>query len=177
MGMSLWRYTYLGQDNSPKNHLEHLGVLTSLASGGLVNISLVEYAQHNPQQQPTPSNGSAPQSRAAPPALRVLGMRTRSFNKTGFDWLIDWYNPIVYLTVSCRSRGIKARHRNIHIRPCFTSESAPFPTMRVTTRLPLRNRKTKMTFSTMTGRKKVHITHSSACNREVFPSFESRTFL
>ena len=26
---------------------------------------------------------------AAPPARRVLGMRTRSFNKTGFDWLID----------------------------------------------------------------------------------------
>ena len=26
---------------------------------------------------------------AAPPARRVLGMRTRSFNKTGFDWLIE----------------------------------------------------------------------------------------
>ena len=35
-----------------------------------------------------PSNGSAPRSMAAPPARRFLGMRTRSFNKTGFD-LID----------------------------------------------------------------------------------------
>ena len=26
---------------------------------------------------------------AGPPARRVLGMRTHSFNKTGFDWLID----------------------------------------------------------------------------------------
>ena len=26
-------------------------------------------------------------------ARRVLGMRTRSFNKTGFDWLIDWSTP------------------------------------------------------------------------------------
>ena len=37
----------------------------------------------NSQQEPTPSNGSA-QSMAAPPARRVLRMRTRSFNKTGF---------------------------------------------------------------------------------------------
>ena len=44
----------------------------------------------NSRQEPTPSNGSLPQSMAAPPARRVLGMRTRSFNKTGFDWLIDW---------------------------------------------------------------------------------------
>ena len=44
----------------------------------------------NSQQEPTPSNGSAPQSMAAPPARHVLGMRTRSFNKTGFDWSIDW---------------------------------------------------------------------------------------
>ena len=43
----------------------------------------------NSRQEPTPSKGSAPQSMAAPPALRVLGMHTRSFNKTGFDWLID----------------------------------------------------------------------------------------
>ena len=42
----------------------------------------------NSRQQPTPSNGSLPQSMAAPPARRVLGMRTCSFNKTGFDWLI-----------------------------------------------------------------------------------------
>ena len=39
----------------------------------------------NSRQEPTPSNGSAPQSMAAPPARRVLGMSTRSFNKTGFD--------------------------------------------------------------------------------------------
>ena len=43
----------------------------------------------NSRQEPTPSNGSAPQNMAAPPARRVLGMRTRSFNKTGFHWLID----------------------------------------------------------------------------------------
>ena len=48
----------------------------------------------NSRQEPTPSNGSLPQSMAAPPARRVLGMRTRSFNKTGFDWLIDWYQEI-----------------------------------------------------------------------------------
>ena len=45
----------------------------------------------NSRQEPTPSNGSLLQSMAAPPARRVLGMRTRSFNKTGFDWLIDWW--------------------------------------------------------------------------------------
>ena len=45
----------------------------------------------NSRQEPTPSNGSAPQSMAVPPTRRVLGMRTRSFNKTGFDWLIDWH--------------------------------------------------------------------------------------
>ena len=39
----------------------------------------------NSRQEPTPSNGSAHQSMAAPQAWRVLGMRTRSFNKTGFD--------------------------------------------------------------------------------------------
>ena len=44
----------------------------------------------NSRQEPTPSNRSLPQSMAAPPARRDLGMRTRSFNKTGFDWLIDW---------------------------------------------------------------------------------------
>ena len=44
----------------------------------------------NSRQEPTPSNGSAPQSTAVPPARQILGMRTRSLNKTGFDWLIDW---------------------------------------------------------------------------------------
>ena len=48
----------------------------------------------NSRQELTPSNGSLPQSMAAPPARRVLGMRTRSFNKTGFDWLIDLVNPL-----------------------------------------------------------------------------------
>ena len=48
----------------------------------------------NSRQEPTPSNGSTPQSMAAPPARRVLGMRTRSFNKTGFDWLIDWLKSL-----------------------------------------------------------------------------------
>ena len=33
---------------------------------------------------------------SAPPARRVLGMRTRSFNKTGFDWLIDWLIDCVW---------------------------------------------------------------------------------
>ena len=50
----------------------------------------------NSRQEPTPSNGSLLQSMAAPPARRVLGMRTRSFNKTGFDWLIDWYYEVLY---------------------------------------------------------------------------------
>ena len=49
----------------------------------------------NSRQEPTQSNGSLPQSMAAPPARRVLGMRTRSFNKTGFDWLIDWLIRLV----------------------------------------------------------------------------------
>ena len=44
----------------------------------------------NSRQEPTPSNRSLPQSMAAPLARRVLGMCTCSFNKTGFDWLIDW---------------------------------------------------------------------------------------
>ena len=39
----------------------------------------------NSRQEPTRSNGSAPQSMAAPPARHVLGMRTCSSNKTGFD--------------------------------------------------------------------------------------------
>ena len=65
----------------------------------------------NSRQEPTPSNGSLLQSMAAPPARRLLGMRTRSFNKTGFDWLIDQMlitltNPtsgigILHLTKTC----------------------------------------------------------------------------
>ena len=46
-------------------------------------------SEKNSRQEPTPSYGSAPQSMAAPQARRVLGMRTRSFHKTGFDWLVD----------------------------------------------------------------------------------------
>ena len=56
----------------------------------------------NSRQEPTPSNGSLPQSMAAPPARRVLGMRTRSFNKTGFDWLIDWLETV---TISWKPTG------------------------------------------------------------------------
>ena len=45
----------------------------------------------NSRQEPTPSNGSLAQSMAAPPARRVLGMRTRSLTKLDLiDWLIDW---------------------------------------------------------------------------------------
>ena len=54
----------------------------------------------NSRQEPTPSNGSLPQSMAAPPARRVLGMRTRSFNKTGFDWLIDIYIFFHYVSIA-----------------------------------------------------------------------------
>ena len=43
----------------------------------------------NSWQEPTLFNGSAPQSMAAPPAGRVLGMRTRLFNKTGCGWVIS----------------------------------------------------------------------------------------
>ena len=50
----------------------------------------------NSRQEPTPTNGSLLQSLAAPPARCVLGMRTRSFNKTGFDWLIDWSHSGVW---------------------------------------------------------------------------------
>ena len=39
----------------------------------------------NSRQEPTLSNGGTPQSMAAPPAWHVLGMLTRSLNKTGFD--------------------------------------------------------------------------------------------
>ena len=55
----------------------------------------------NSWQEPTPSNRSLPQSMASPPARRVLWMRTRSFNKTGLDWLID-RNYIIIL-VKCRT--------------------------------------------------------------------------
>ena len=57
----------------------------------------------NSRQEPTPSNGSLPQSMAAPPARRVLGMRTRSFNKTGFDWLIDWHHMATEIWVNIGS--------------------------------------------------------------------------
>ena len=55
----------------------------------------------NSRQEPTPSNGSLLQSMAAPPARRVLGMRTRSFNKTGFDWLIAHAHKYIYMCMIC----------------------------------------------------------------------------
>ena len=60
-----------------------------LSEAGTQDRLLWRSSVKNSRQEPTPSNGSLPQSMAAPPARRVLGMRTRSFNKTGFDWLID----------------------------------------------------------------------------------------
>ena len=59
-----------------------------LSEAGTQDRVLWRSSVKNSRQEPTPSNGSAPQSMAAPPARRVLGMCTRSFNKTGFDWLI-----------------------------------------------------------------------------------------
>ena len=61
-----------------------------LSEGGTQDRVSWRSSVKNSRQEPTPSNRSAPQSMAAPPARRVLGMRTCSFNKTGFDWLIDW---------------------------------------------------------------------------------------
>ena len=61
----------------------------------------------NSRQEPTLSNGSRPQSMATPPAQRVLGMRTRSFNKTGFDWLIDWLTIPLYFVLL---RQVPAAH-------------------------------------------------------------------
>ena len=63
----------------------------------------------NSRQEPTPFNGGAPQSMAAPPTRRVLGMRTRSYNKTGFDWLIDWYNLWKYVVNRRCSMSYKNR--------------------------------------------------------------------
>ena len=56
-----------------------------LSEAGTQDRVLWRSSVKNSRQEPTPSNGSATQSIAAPPAQRVLGMRTRSFNKTGFD--------------------------------------------------------------------------------------------
>ena len=76
----------------------------------------------NSRQEPTPSNGNLLQSMAAPPARRVLGMRTRSFNKTGFDWF-DWLNILEgkFLTncsVSMSMKFISVETR-ITITPAF----------------------------------------------------------
>ena len=65
----------------------------------------------NSRQEPTPSNGSLPQSMAAPPARRVLGMRTRSFNKTGFDWLIDCWDLLAVTVVSLVIRNVSLGFR------------------------------------------------------------------
>ena len=70
----------------------------------------------NSRQEPTPFKGSLPQSMAAPPARRVLGMRTRSFNKTGFDWLID--EKCSFLLFSTRVKRIIWNQHisvNVHI--------------------------------------------------------------
>ena len=62
--------------------------VSGLSEAGTQDRLLWRSSVKNSRQEPTPSNGSLPQSMAAPPARRVLGMRTRCFNKTGFDWLI-----------------------------------------------------------------------------------------
>ena len=73
-------------DERVKQDLKVCGLSEASTQDGVSWRSSVK----NSRQEPTPSNGSAPQSMAAPQARRVLGMRTPSFNKTGFDWLIDW---------------------------------------------------------------------------------------
>ena len=70
---------------------------------------------HLCRQEPTLSNGSAPQSMAAPLARRVLGMHTRSFNKTGFDWLIAG---------SLRTEGINVWCELIVVPESFSVNSA-----------------------------------------------------
>ena len=60
-----------------------------LSEAGTQDRSSWRSSVKNSREEPTPSNGSLPQSMAAPPARRVLGMRTRSFNKKLLD-LIDW---------------------------------------------------------------------------------------
>ena len=54
--------------------------MCGLSEAGTQDRVLWRSSVNNSGQEPTPSNGSAPQSMAAPPARRVLGMRTRSFN-------------------------------------------------------------------------------------------------
>ena len=85
----------------------------------------------NSRQEPTPSNGSLLQSMAAPPARRVLGMRTRSFNKTGFDWLIDWLVSKKWVTTGPGHGLLTVRHQaitwisagSLSIRPSGTNFS------------------------------------------------------
>ena len=94
----------------------------------------------NSRQEPTPSNGSLLQSMAAPPARRVLGMRTRSFNKTGFDWLIDWlklswefgelkWNPywVIVLTSSSGTNYVPNEHEGGDQYGSFTILSEIMP--------------------------------------------------
>ena len=72
----------------------------------------------NSRQEPTPSNRSAPQSMAAPPARRVLGICTRSFNKTGFDWLIDWLIQNYFFKILFKfPRGQLVKGTNLVRRP------------------------------------------------------------
>ena len=67
-----------------------------LSEAGTQNRLSWRSSVKNNRQEPTPSNGSLPQSMAAPPARRVLGMCTRSFNRTGFDWVIQNHQRIVH---------------------------------------------------------------------------------
>ena len=62
-----------------------------LSEAGTQDIVSWRSSVKNSRQEPTPSNRSTPQSMTAPPAQLVLGMRTRSFIKTGFDWLINFH--------------------------------------------------------------------------------------
>ena len=65
----------------------------------------------NSRQEPTPSNGNAPQSMAAPPTRRVLGMHTRSLTKLDLiDWLIDWLNR----SSECSEIWVVVFPRNCH---------------------------------------------------------------
>ena len=79
----------------------------------------------NSRQEPTPSNGSLPQSMAAPPARRVLGMRTRFFNKTGFDWLIDCIIIAVPVMATRMARPIGLSWIRLNAETILVSDHCP----------------------------------------------------
>ena len=81
--------------HSPGQIFTRIGERASASFPACLNIASV----------PTPSNGSAPQSMAAPPARCILGMRNRSFNKTGFDWLIPSENGVGMRRIGCWCPG------------------------------------------------------------------------